>query len=167
MRDPDSKLVVPTAEEVLTKPKTEEHGDAPQEPKGDFQVHLSDDFFGELNDIKLLRPKKMQVNAFVDEDLYDYAQAFGLSKFVDGAVNNAIESWREVLVEIVPYEDKRKADRRAGKPPATISGRIAAVRYSYLLMLAEHAKQIPGFKLSRFMAAAMSVYAKKLKKEDN
>ena len=50
----------------------------------------------------------------------------------------------------------------AGKPTATISGRIDLPLHVGLQTIAENAKRIPGFKLSRFMAAAMSVYARKL-----
>jgi hypothetical protein len=158
-----SSLVVPTAEEVLQTLTDGGAGAETDNLVSTPNTYSVPDIPADLAGIVLTRRQKVQVSAFVDEPLYEYSQVVGMGVFVEGAVKHAINSWQEVLNAIVPYEDSRKAARKAGINTCTISGRIDRQLHQRLQVVAAKAKVIPGFKLSRFMAAAMSVYAIKLR----
>jgi hypothetical protein len=109
---------------------------------------------------KLIRQNKVQVNAFVDEAVYARAQAVGIATFVEAAIKYAVPNWQTILREIMPYEDRRKASRKAGRLSYTISGRIEPQLHAMLTRIGEQCRAIPGFKLSRFVAAALAVHAR-------
>ena len=162
MRDP-GKRVIPTPEEVLTKPGETELPPATRETLNELPVTGRVSL---LEGIVLRREGRIQVNANVHESLYELMQTHkgGLTAFFKDALAYGMGHIAEVSEQIIVYEDVRKQARRAGEEVRTVACKLERSSFRQLQGLEETERGFTrgAFKIPRFAAACLWVYSRQL-----
>ena len=162
MRDP-GKRVIPTAEDVLTKPVEAELPPATRETLNELPVSGRVSL---LEGVILKREGRVQLNANVHESLYDLMQTHkgGLTAFFKEALAYVMGHIKEVSEQIIVYEDLRKQARHLGEEVRTVACKLEKSSYRQLKALedSERTATRGAFRIPRFAAACLWVYSRQL-----